>query len=248
MTVGQEEIGLVDSEEAEVFQRHRVVLQELEQSARGGNYNVRIVVQDHPAVSAGRSRSNSHGLDALLDGSPSGSSVAEGDQPFAVLRELLEEGGDLQSEFLGRHQDNHPRALVSWGRCVNSLPLAHAHEAELLARLTDLASMTFWTAGTQYAAVFPEPVRARAKTSLPSSSKGIALAWTRVGWAKERSARARRIRGSSEVKGSWLKVMSELTSQFCSARLLFLRDSLEQRLGRFGRHGGRIDQKTVKKL
>lgn len=41
---------------------------------------------------------------------------------------------------------------------------------------TSFASRTFCTAGIAYAPVFPLPVLARARTSLPSSSRGIALA------------------------------------------------------------------------
>lgn len=52
----------------------------------------------------------------------------------------------------------------------------------------------------QYAAVFPLPVRARARTSRFSRARGIAFDWTRVGRAKPRSARARRRRGESRCE------------------------------------------------
>ena len=53
----------------------------------------------------------------------------------------------------------------------------------------------------QYAAVFPLPVRARAKMSRFSSARGIAFDCTSVGLANPMSARARRIRASR----MWLK-------------------------------------------
>ena len=61
---------------------------------------------------------------------------------------------------------------------------------------TLLALKIFCTTGIQYAAVFPLPVRARARMSRLSRARGIALDWTRVGRAKPASARARSMRGS----------------------------------------------------
>ena len=61
---------------------------------------------------------------------------------------------------------------------------------------TFFALKIFCTTGIQYAAVFPLPVRARARMSRLSTARGIALAWTRVGREKPASARARSIRGS----------------------------------------------------
>lgn len=61
---------------------------------------------------------------------------------------------------------------------------------------TLLALKIFCTTGIQYAAVFPLPVRARARISRLSRASGMALAWTRVGRAKPASASARRIRAS----------------------------------------------------
>lgn len=53
--------------------------------------------------------------------------------------------------------------LVSW--CA---------EVALLLRI-------FWMTGIANAAVFPEPVRARTKTSLPSKTRGMARSWIGVG-------------------------------------------------------------------
>ena len=39
----------------------------------------------------------------------------------------------------------------------------------------------FWIIGMAKAAVFPEPVRALIKTSLPSSKRGIVFSWIKVG-------------------------------------------------------------------
>ena len=52
----------------------------------------------------------------------------------------------------------------------------------------------------QYAAVFPDPVRALARISLFSSASGMDLAWIRVGWANPMSARARRTLASSKCE------------------------------------------------
>lgn len=40
---------------------------------------------------------------------------------------------------------------------------------------------TFWITGIANAAVLPDPVRARSKTSLPSRKSGIAFSWIIVG-------------------------------------------------------------------
>lgn len=52
----------------------------------------------------------------------------------------------------------------------------------------------------QYAAVFPDPVRALARMSLFSNASGIDLAWIRVGCANPMSAKARRILASSKCE------------------------------------------------
>jgi hypothetical protein len=52
----------------------------------------------------------------------------------------------------------------------------------------------------QYAAVFPDPVRALARISLFSNASGMDLAWIRVGWANPMSANARRILASSKCE------------------------------------------------
>jgi hypothetical protein len=44
-----------------------------------------------------------------------------------------------------------------------------------------LESQNFWITGMANAAVFPEPVLALTRTSLPSRSKGIALSCIKVG-------------------------------------------------------------------
>lgn len=81
-----------------------------------------------------------------------------------------------------------------------SLPHFLCYETSPQAKLTSLASRTFCTAGMAYAPVLPLPVLARANTSFPSSSRGIALACTRVGCANFKSANARKSRASSEVE------------------------------------------------
>jgi len=52
----------------------------------------------------------------------------------------------------------------------------------------------------QYAAVFPDPVRALARMSLFSNASGMDLAWIRVGWANPMSAKARRTLASSKCE------------------------------------------------
>lgn len=46
--------------------------------------------------------------------------------------------------------------------------------ASVLVLVSDLASKTFWTAGTPYAAVLPLPVLAFARTSFPCRMSGMA--------------------------------------------------------------------------
>lgn len=75
------------------------------------------------------------------------------------------------------------------------------------------ATKTLWRTGTQYATVFPLPVFALQRISFPSKAKGIALACTSVGFAKDWSANARSIRTSS------LAIEEKVSSSIFSSNL-----------------------------
>lgn len=53
--------------------------------------------------------------------------------------------------------------------------------AQICVVLTCLEERMRCMTGTAYAAVFPDPVLARARRSFPSKAKGIAFSWIRVG-------------------------------------------------------------------
>lgn len=118
------------------------------------------------------------------------------DQPLQMRR-------DLFRKFLRRDKHQSPRSLPSLIASPKILQTTqHTSQTHLTGGFdpggnvpTALAFKIFCTTGIQYAAVFPLPVRARARTSRFSSARGMAFCWTRVGRAKPRSARARRRRG-----------------------------------------------------
>lgn len=56
--------------------------------------------------------------------------------------------------------------------------------------LTCLEARMRCMTGKAYAAVFPDPVLARARRSFPSKANGMAFSWIRVGWDQPRSATA----------------------------------------------------------
>lgn len=60
--------------------------------------------------------------------------------------------------------------------------------------LTCLLVRIRWMTGIAKAAVLPDPVRARTKTSFPSNSRGIALSWIRVGLSQPSFARAYKLK------------------------------------------------------
>jgi hypothetical protein len=76
----------------------------------------------------------------------------------------------------------------------------------------------------QYAAVFPDPVRALARISLFSSASGIDLACIRVGWANPMSAKARKTRASSkcEKEPKVVLVSTRVSSAIFSGGMLAL--------------------------
>lgn len=119
------------------------------------------------------------------------------DQPLQMRRNLFR-------KFFRRDKHQSPRSLPSLIASPKALqPYNTQRKSNSLDREFDpggniptaLAFRIFCTSGMQYAAVFPLPVRARARTSRFSSARGMAFCWTRVGRAKPRSARARRRRG-----------------------------------------------------
>ena len=81
------------------------------------------------------------------------------DVRITSLQELLDTQRYLTGKLLGRHKNQELTPVGrKRGRC-NS----------------------WWRDGKRYASVFPEPVRAFAKTSFPERAKGMAFSWIRVG-------------------------------------------------------------------
>lgn len=62
----------------------------------------------------------------------------------------------------------------------------------------DFAFKIFWTSGIQYAAVLPDPVRARARISRFSNARGIDFDWINVGLENPMSPSALRILESNK--------------------------------------------------
>lgn len=66
-----------------------------------------------------------------------------------------------------------------------------------------------WMTGIAYAAVFPDPVRARARRSFPSRAKGMAFSWISVGWDQPRSATAYNMTHKKHSKSLNLHLVSK---------------------------------------
>jgi len=86
---------------------------------------------------------------------------------------------DLFCKFAGR--DEYERSCRLGGRGLVSEVSGDQGEKEEFESQTCFLLRIESRTGSKYARVFPEPVLALAKMSLPSRAKGIALAWTGVG-------------------------------------------------------------------
>lgn len=97
-------------------------------------------------------------------------------------QEGKKEGKSLVISRCQRHKGNNK---LMWQGKLLAIKIA-----QICIVLTCLEERMRCMTGIAYAAVFPDPVLARARRSFPSKAKGIAFSWIRVGWDQPRSATA----------------------------------------------------------
>lgn len=137
----------------------------------------------------------------------SSSCIHYSDDIFAIRQQCLKVFRHLLRQFTRGHENQCPRNLLSI-----FLHIFNESATRNYCGLTAFALSNFCMIGIQYAAVFPLPVRARARISWPSSARGIVLAWTGVGFTMPISARARSMRLSTRLENAENVVAPDISS------------------------------------